>query len=143
MKLAEGLARLGVRQGEPGAVLRFALVGVAATLSYLGVSLLLLDRGWVPQLANLGGFAAGTGLSYLGHYFFTYRSNERHLKTGSRFIGTTIGLTLASSLLHQAVLLLGAEPRLASLVVTCCYPPLSFLLNHFWSFSRGGRKSGA
>ena len=127
---------------EFGAVVRFGMVGVTATLSYLGLSLLLLHWGMLPQLANLAAFLASTAISYLGHYFFTYRANGSHLRLSGRFIAVTVALSLLCSLLHQLVLWAGASPRLAALAVTLAYPPLSFLLNHFWAFSRGGHSGG-
>ncbi len=129
--------------GEFGAVLRFGVVGVAATLSYLGLSLLLLHWGMLPQLANLAAFLASTAISYLGHYFFTYRANGSHLRLSARFIAVTIALSLLCSLLHQLVLWAGVSPRLAAVAVTLAYPPLSFLLNHFWAFSRGVQPGGS
>lgn len=129
--------RWRARPGEPAAIVRFALVGVAATLVYLGVSLVLLGWGMAPQPTNLIGFLLGTATSYLGHYFFTYRSGDNHLRLGARFFLVTAGLALLCSGLHQIALLFGAEPRLAALFVTVAYPPLSFGLNHFWAFARG------
>lgn len=129
--------RWRARQGEPTAIVRFALVGVAATLVYLGASLVLLGWGMAPQPTNLIGFLLGAATSYLGHYFFTYRSGDSHLRLGARFFLVTAGLALLCSGLHQIALLIGAEPRLAALIVTVAYPPLSFGLNHFWAFARG------
>ncbi len=118
-------------------IARFGAVGATATLLYLGVSLALLRAGLVPQAANLAAFAAGTAASYLGHYFFTYRSDRSHLHIGTRFVAITLGLTALSSGLHQAALLLGASPQFAAVCVAVLYPVLSFALNHFWTFRRG------
>lgn len=130
-------SRWRARPGEIAAVARFAVVGVVSTLVYLGASLVLLERGLAPQPTNLIGFLLGTITSYLGHYFFTYRSGDSHLRLGTRFFLVTAGLALLCSGLHQAALLVGADPRLAALFVTIAYPPLSFGLNHFWAFARG------
>ena len=125
------------RPGEIAAVARFAAVGAVSTLVYLGTSLVLLNRGMAPQPTNLIGFLLGTAASYLGHYFFTYRSGGSHLRLGTRFFLVTAGLALLCAGLHQTALLFGAEPRIAALFVTLAYPPLSFGLNHFWAFARG------
>lgn len=125
------------RPGELAAVLRFAVVGVASTLVYLGASLVLLDVGIAPRVTNLLAFVVGTVASYLGHYFFTYRSGDSHLRLGTRFFVVTAGLALLCAGLHHLALLLNATPRVAALFVTVAYPPLSFGLNHFWAFARG------
>ena len=132
----------GLRPGELGAIVRFGLVGIAATLVYLLVSLVLLDLEIAPRPTNLVAFAAGTIASYLGHYFFTYRADDSHLKLGGRFAAVTAGLALLCVALHQLALWLGAGPRGAALVVTLAYPPLSFALNHFWAFARGAVRRG-
>ena len=128
--------------GELGAILRFGMVGVMATLVYFAVSLVLLDFGLVPRVTNLVAFAVGTVASYLGHYFFTYRADDSHFKLGGRFAAVTAGLALLCVALHQVALWLGAGPRGAVLFVTVAYPPLSFALNHFWAFARGAVRRG-
>lgn len=128
------------RPGEIAAIVRFGLVGVTATLAYLGASLLFLDRGMNPRLANLAAFGVGTVTSYLGHYFFTYRSGDSHLKLGTRFFLVTAALVGMGAVLHHFALVFGATPRLAALFVTVAYPPLSFGLNHFWAFARGATR---
>jgi putative flippase GtrA len=137
------LAAFGLKKGEIGAIFRFGLVGVVATLTYLGLSLLLLDRGLLPQLVNLIAFLASIATSYLGHYFFTYRASGSHARLSSRFVTVTIALSLLCSLLHQVVLWIGASAQLSALVVAVVYPLLSFLLNHFWAFSRGDTQAPA
>ena len=127
------------RPGEPAAIVRFGIVGVAATLVYLGASLVLLDRGIAPHPTNLIAFVLGTVASYFGHYFFTYRSDDSHLRMGTRFFLVTAALMALGAALHHLALLVGATPRQAALFVTVAYPPLSFALNHFWAFARGAR----
>ena len=135
-------ARRALRPGELGAIVRFGLVGVMATLVYFAASLVLLDLGLVPRATNLVAFAIGTVASYVGHYFFTYRADDSHLKLGGRFAAVTAGLALLCIVLHQVALWLGASPRGAALFVTIAYPPLSFALNHFWAFARGAVRRG-
>lgn len=137
------LAAFGLKKGEIGAIFRFGLVGVVATLTYLGLSLLLLDWGLLPQLVNLIAFLASIATSYLGHYFFTYRASGSHARLSSRFVTVNIALSLLCSLLHQVVLWIGASAQLSALVVAVVYPLLSFLLNHFWAFSRGENTAAA
>lgn len=124
------------RPGEVATTMRFVAVGIGATLTYLAASLLLLETRLAPQWVNLLAFAAGLLCSYLGHYFFTYRSSGRHLKTGPRFGMVTVALIALCSAVHQLALWNGLSPRAAAFIVAALYPPLSFMLNHFWAFSR-------
>ena len=113
------------------------MVGVAATLAFLGASLFFLHQGIAPRLSNLAAFGVGTVTSYLGHYFFTYRAGGSHIRLGTRYLLVTAGLIGMGIVLHHLALLFGATPRIAALLVTLAYPPLSFGLNHFWAFARG------
>lgn len=129
--------RGGLQPGEAAAVVRFAVVGVAATLVYLALSLVLLAWGAAPRLANVGAFAGGTAASYFGHYLFTYRSRAKHRIVGSRFAIATLALTALCVILHHLALISGATPQAAATVVAVAYPPLGFAANHFWVFLRG------
>ena len=54
---------------------RFIIVGIAATLTDLGVSSLLLKIfGWHETLCAAIGFAVAFWVSYFGHRFFTFRT---------------------------------------------------------------------
>ena len=54
---------------------RFVIVGVAATLTDLGVSTLLLKIfGWHETVCAAIGFAVAFWVSYFGHRFFTFRT---------------------------------------------------------------------
>jgi len=126
-----------LREGEVGAVIRFGMIGIVATFSFLFASLAFLNAGLNPQIANLVALIIGTATSYCGHYFFTYRSTDRHARLGSRFLAVTGLIWILCSLLHHVALAWGLAPPRAAILITFAYPPLSFLLNHFWAFSRG------
>jgi putative flippase GtrA len=130
-----------LRASQVGTIARFAAVGIGATLTYLGSSFLLLAWGLLPQLTNLVAFAVSTTASYLGHYFFTYRSTQRHRQTGLRFAIMTGGLIALCSLLHQALLSTRLDPHLAALAVGLAYPPLSFVINNLWVYAQHDRGS--
>ena len=54
---------------------RFMIVGIAATLTDLGVSSLLLKIfGWHETLCAAISFAVAFWVSYFGHRFFTFRT---------------------------------------------------------------------
>lgn len=119
-------------------LVRFGLVGIAATLTYLILAMAMLHMGMLSQLANLLAFSLSLLASYVGHYYFTFRSGEPHRITSTRFGLSTLGLVALSSALHQALLWSGLAPGSAAVAVALIYPPASFLLNFFWAFARRG-----
>ena len=116
--------------------IRFALVGLAATGTYLALSLLLLGRGVSPVATNGTAFLVSTLVSYLGHYYLTFRSDKRHQIVGLQFAGVTVGLIAVTTLIQQFLLGAGLGPKSAALVVALSYPPLSYLANSLLTFAR-------
>ena len=137
MRVANWINWLGLSAAGIWATIRFGVVGVVATVVYLGSSLFFLGQSVEPHVANFVAFGVATTVSYLGHYFFTYRATGHHLRQGSRFIAVTVALVTMSMVFQHLCLHDGASPRFATLILTGLYPLLCFLLNHFWAFSRG------
>jgi putative flippase GtrA len=129
--------RLRLHPGEIWTVMRFGIVGAAATLTYLACSMVLLGAGVAPVKVNLIAFAVSLTLSYLGQYYFTYRAANAHARLSLRYALATLALIAICSILHRGLLQLAVDPRLASLAVTITYPLLSFILNHGWAYRRG------
>ena len=129
--------RLRLHPGEAWQILRFGMVGAAASLTYLISSIGLLGLGFAPIAVNLAAFAISISLSYLGQYYFTYRAADAHRVLSARYGVSTAVLIAACTALHCGLLRLSLDPRLASLAVTVVYPVLSFLLNHGWVYGRG------
>ena len=128
---------LGLHPGEAWQILRFGMVGTAASLTYLISSIVLLGLGMAPVAVNLAAFAFSLALSYLGQYYFTYRTAGTHRMLSVRYAASTAILIALCTALHWGLLQVSFDPRLASLAVTLTYPVLSFLLNHGWVYSRG------
>jgi len=134
--MKRGQTLLSRHQAQIRTMVRFGIVGVLATACYVAASFLLLNAGMTPQIANLLAFIVSAVTSYLGHYFFTYRSADAHLHVGARFVAMTAGLMVLSSAIHQSALLMGIAPRGAAFAVALTYPPLSYACNHLWVYAR-------
>ncbi len=85
-------------------LLRFASVGVVATVVHFAVALSLLQLGAVAQLANLLGFLIAFAVSFIGHYVWTFRSDAVVTQAVLRFFLLAAGAYCAS-----AVTLFGLE----------------------------------
>jgi putative flippase GtrA len=54
-------------------LLRFGVVGIGASATYILVALVVARAGLPPQGANLLGVVASTTVSFLGHLFYSFR----------------------------------------------------------------------
>lgn len=132
-----------MRRAQLAAIARFGIVGVVATLTYLGLNIVVL-RGLVetwPDLGNALSQAISIGVSYLGHKLFTFRSGAAHARDLPRFLAATAVAVAISSLLFRLALGSGASVVQASLAVALAYPAISFVLHNLWTF-RGPRQAG-
>ena len=121
---------------EPWVLVRFVTVGIGSTLAYLGVSFLLLHFAVAAASAtNVIALGVGLSVSYLGHYYFTYRRPGRHVRFGSRFIAVTTFMFLASTAFtYAAVDYFGVSAYVNTVLIAGLYPLCSFVLHHFWTF---------
>ena len=130
-----------------GRALRFGIVGAVSTATYFVVTAVvgnppvLLD----PSLANLLGFLASVGVSYIGHHYFTFQvaGAGAHAHYAPRFVVTT-AILFAMSAVVMAVsrYWLGLDHTLATAIVTVSYPVASYALNTLWTFASAGKGGG-
>lgn len=118
--------------------LRYALVGVAATIGHYGTLILLVESHAVdPVAASLAGFVVGGIVSYFLNRRFTFHASERsHAAAAPRFAliaGVAFGLT--GVLMHVFTEWSGLHYLVAQLVTTGIVLVWTFLANRFWTFS--------
>lgn len=115
---------------------RFAFVGAAATLVHLGVAQsLLLLTGLNAYIANIAGFLCAFLLSYVGHYFFTFRHTGAHSAAIAKFLMLAIGGFALNNVILTTGILLGV-PAYISLFFATAVPPLAvFLVSRFVIFT--------
>jgi len=115
-------------------VLRFAAVGVMATLLYAALAFGLEASGLAVFHAHI--IASGISLiaSYLGQKIFTFGVRNQYRKTGVRFAAATALLVCTQSAIVLLLDRYGVSPGLVLLTSTLFYPPASFLIHNFWTF---------
>jgi putative flippase GtrA len=104
---ADRIASLPGRHDETNERARFARVGVASTLVYIGLFLALRQQA-APYLASLWAVLASSAANLVAHYRYTFVGDRRArlvaslggvlLALGSSVLTTSLGLLLASSL---------------------------------------------
>ena len=131
------LARLNA--GELGRVVRFVLVGGAATLVHVSIALLALHAaGAAPHLANLCGFIVAVVFSYVMHSRVTFRHGGSGKGRGGRVLPrfalvAGLGFVISSGAV-SGFLALGLAESLAVPLAALVVPVASYLANRFWVF---------
>ena len=106
----------------------FVLVGVAASLTHMGVFALLERRVW-PELANASGFVVAFFVSFFGHRLLSFAGTRTPARTSLLRFGLTALAGFAANELVFSLLLRGLGwPSMLALVAGLavagrCRPP--------------------
>lgn len=114
----------------------FAIVGAAATATHVTAALAARElAGLSPMAANLVGYLAAVGVSYLGNARFTFRRAVWHGPQFMRFVVVSLaGLALTQGLTWLLVEQAGWPFWAGLAVVAVAVPALSFVLQRLWAF---------
>lgn len=123
--------------------IRFAVVGVVATLTHIGILTLGVERfGMNPVLASTLGFIAAVAASYVLNRRWTFKSTESHGKTLWRFVVVSLfGLALNTAMMVVLVQHFHWWYLWAQLGVLLVVPLSNFLLNRYWTFNTRQRQN--
>ena len=122
-----------------GQVLRFAIVGVAATLTHVAIVLLLVEGGLArPFWANFVAFATAVFVTYFGNHAWTFRLSGGHARHFPRFLPVALaGLALNQGIVYLIVRVLAWDYRISLALVVTVVPAITFVLNRQWAFRQG------
>ena len=120
----------------------FGVVGVAATLSHVGVAWLLIESTEInAYLANAMGACAAFMVSFLGNANFTFITDRSFWSSARRYVWVSLlSLTLTSIIL---ALTRHYELSITTYVmaVLMIVPPATFFLAKLWAFSPAGERA--
>lgn len=121
---------------EKARILRFAIVGLAATVTHAGMVLLLVEgSGMAPLRANFFSFLLAVLVSFAGHYHWTFTATTTYARAFPRFFTIALlGLGVSQAMMFSTVFLLGLHHRLSLAAVVMVVPAINFLANRFWTF---------
>jgi putative flippase GtrA len=122
----------------------FVLVGAAATGCHVAAALAAqaaLNLG--PLVANLVGYVAAAGVSYLGNALVTFRRPVLSASQMRRFVVVSLtALALNQGIVFACVRGLGWPLALALVPVILVVPASSFVFAKVWAFQRPFRRDG-
>jgi len=115
---------------------RWALVGTTtAVIDYL----IFISMYSVIASVLIANFCAGLfsiTFNYLAHYFWSFKSQADHSKSGIKYLLNLVIFWSAGTLLLQVLITAGIDPKLAKLIPIPFIAPLSFLSLKFFVFKK-------
>ncbi len=117
-------------------ILRFGMIGVAATLTHLVSALVLNEVLGVSVIwSNFTAFLIAWPISYMGNFFWTFETSATHLKSMPRFVITSLtGLSVSQLIVWFVAGVMGQGLRIALVPALIIVPALSFLMSRYWVF---------
>ena len=115
---------------------RWALVGITTTvIDYL----IFISMYSVITSVLIANFCAGLfsiTFNYLAHYFWSFKSQADHSKSGIKYLVNLVIFWTAGTLLLKVLITSGMDPKLAKLIPIPFIAPLSFLSLKFYVFKK-------
>ncbi len=112
-------------------MLRWGLVGITTTGIDFFLFIFLYRQSNSVYMANLISATISTSINYLTHHRWTFKSGQKHSKSGVKYLLNLIFWWLVSSTIIKSMVVAGFDPRLAKLVPLVLIVPVNyFVLNH-------------
>ena len=119
-----------------GSMWRWALVGIITVvidfLIFIGVYSMITSLLVVNFLAGLFSIT----FNYLAHYFWSFKSEADHGKSGVKYLINLVIFWSFSTLLLQGLISSGVDPKIAKLISIPFIALLSFLSLKFFVFKK-------
>ena len=119
-------------------LIRFGLTGILATLTHVGVFVLLVELAHLrPLFASVPAFLSAVGVSYVLNYRWTFTASGPHRVMLPRFVLVSVtGLILNLLITYLVVDLWALWYGLALMAIVIVIPISTYLLSRFWVFRR-------
>ena len=126
-------------------IMRFGLVGVAATLTYAGVAAMLsygqLAKAFSATPASFVSYLIAMPISYFGHKWLTFGSRGSHAQEAPRFVASALlGIAISCFLPLTLVEWLGYTPAVSIVAATILVPLTNYVVLGLWVFPTSGEQ---
>ena len=115
---------------------RWALVGITTTVIDYLIFISLYSVITSVLIANFCAGLFSITFNYLAHYFWSFKSQADHSKSGIKYLINLVIFWSAGTLLLQVLITAGIDPKLAKLIPIPFIAPLSFLSLKFFVFKK-------
>ena len=119
-----------------GSLWRWALVGLAtAVIDYI-IFISIYSVITSVLVANFFAGLVSIGFNYSAHYFWSFKSQTDHTKSGMKYLINLITFWSISTLLLKILITSGLDPKIAKLMPIPIIAPLSFISLRFFVFKK-------
>lgn len=121
---------------QHASVFWFGVVGALAALTHYVMAVVLEHQGASAHVANVSGFLSAFPVSYFGHRFFSFASqNASHGQALPKFFLVAVSGFVANHLMLLALLKFTPLPFWLALALVMVVVAVStYLLSRFWAF---------
>ena len=117
-------------------MLRWSAVGIFTTaVDYL---LFINLYGWINSvfIANLISSAVATSINYYTHHRWTFKSEQNHSKSGTKYLLNLTFWWLVSTSIIKALVVLDIDPKIAKLVPLIVIVPVNYFVLNYIVFKK-------
>ena len=119
-----------------GSMWRWALVGITtAVIDYL-IFIFMYSVITSVFIANFFAGLFSITFNYIAHYFWSFKSQADHSKSGIKYLLNLVIFWSAGTLLLKVLITYGIDPKIAKLIPIPFIAPISFLLLKFYVFKK-------
>ena len=119
-----------------GSLWRWALVGVTTTIIDYVIFISVYSVITSVLIANFIAGLISISFNYSAHYFWSFKSQADHTKTGMKYLINLITFWSLNTLLLKALITAGLDPKLAKLIPIPIIAPLSFISLRYFVFKK-------
>ena len=119
-----------------GSMWRWAIVGI---ITFVIDYLIFIGMYSVVTSVLVANFLAGLfsiAFNYLAHYFWSFKSQTDHSKSGLKYLVNLVIFWSAGTSLLKVLITSGIDPKIAKLIPILFIAPLSFLFLKFYVFKK-------
>jgi putative flippase GtrA len=112
-------------------MLRWMMVGIFTTATDYLIFVSLYGPIDSVVISNFISGLVSTSINYFTHHRWTFKSEQDHSKSGSRYLLNLIFWWVVSTLTIKALIVLEIDPKIAKLLPILVIAPINyFVLNH-------------
>ena len=117
-------------------MLRWGAVGSFTTLVDYFLFITLYGPIKSVFIANLISASVSTSINYFTHHRWTFKSDQNHSKSGTKYLITLGFWWLVSTSIIKALVVLNIDPKIAKLVPLVIIVPVNYFVLNFVVFKR-------
>ena len=119
-----------------GAIWRWALVGVTTAIIDYITFISMYSVITSVLIANFFAGLVSISFNYSAHYFWSFKSQTDHTKTGLKYLISLITFWSIGTLLLKILITSGLDPKIAKLMPIPIIAPLNFISLRFFVFKK-------